>query len=96
MAEKDVLVLLTSVDNLRNLGFGFIDYMVEFLNMNTEQKYEHLLPIYIQSIVNNDDLLELIEEKAIKKQISLDSMIVLDAGWLVDRQLKNLFSEPVE
>jgi len=96
VAGKDVLVLLTSVVNLQNLGAGFIDHMYEFLNMDTEEKRNHLLPIYIQSINRNNELLELIKDKASQKQISLDSMIYLDAGWLVDRQLNKLFSEPLK
>lgn len=41
---------------------------------------------YIQSIKNSPDWLESVRQKAIKKNISLDSMILLDAQYMVDTE----------
>ena len=51
---------------------------------STEFKKELIIQNLIISLKNNKDLLEQIEKKAKKRDISIDSMIVLDAIWLYE------------
>jgi hypothetical protein len=43
---------------------------------------------FIISIKNSPEWIEKVKEKAIKQQISLNSMILLDAIWMVDNESK--------
>ena len=85
------MLLLSTAKNFYDFGFGFIEYMYEFINLDSEQKRETQISYYLKTIYENKELLEIINEKAIKRQISLDSMIYLDARWLADRELEILF-----
>lgn len=91
--NTDVIVILTSVTNMEELGFGFIDQMYDFLILNKKQKRKHLLPLYIQSIKRDEKHFEFVKEKAISRQIPVDSMVYLDAGWILDQELEKLFPE---
>lgn len=91
-AKTDILLILSSPDNLEDFGFGFIDYVYDFLMMDRAEKYSHLLPRYLQLVRNSEDLMKSVKEKAAAKQISIDSMIYLDADWLVDQRLDFLES----
>ena len=91
--DKDVVVILTSTDNLKDFGFGFVDYMYGYLMMDSEEKYSHLIPRYVNSIKNNRDLLEIIARKAEDKGIPLDSMIYLDAAWMARQHLLDLYPD---
>jgi len=83
-------LLVTSTDNLKHFGFGFIEYMDEYLGMSREEKYSHLVPRYERSIRNNPGLLATIGKKATDKGISVDSMIYLDACWLANKHMEDL------
>jgi len=51
---------------------------------STKYKKKFIIQNLILSIKNNADLLEQIEKKAKKRDISIDSMIVIDAIWLYE------------
>ena len=57
---------------------------VNAITKNRKLKIEE----YIQSIKNTPEWLEKIKKKAIEKKISLDSMILLDAIYMVDSEKK--------
>jgi hypothetical protein len=51
---------------------------------STEFKKELIIQNLVLSLKNNKDLIDQIEKKAKKRDISIDSMIVLDAIWLYE------------
>ena len=53
-----------------------------YLNDSTKQIEKLIIGNLIKSIQDNDVLMEQVEKKAKKREISLDSMLVLDAIWL--------------
>ncbi|MBU8892086.1 MAG: hypothetical protein KOO66_04865 [Bacteroidales bacterium] len=55
-----------------------------YLADSTEYKKELIIQNLIISLKNNSELMEKIEKKAKKRDISLDSMLVLDAIWLYE------------
>jgi len=93
--NKDLVLLVTSTDNLRDFGFGFIEYMHDYLQMDSLQKYNHLIPRYVSSINNDPDMMESVRAKAAERNISVDSMIYLDACWLAGKHLEE-FGDAVE
>jgi hypothetical protein len=56
----------------------------EGLDNGERNNYNESIKEKIQSIYNNKNWLDLVKEKAKKKNISLDSMLYLDAKWMVD------------
>lgn len=92
--NTDAVLVVSSTDNLDNLGFGFFDYVHSFLNMNREERFNSLIPRYVQSIKNNDDHVLLIQEKARQKDISVDSMMILDARWMANEILNRIDARP--
>jgi len=58
--------------------------LTESNNSPNNANYEILLKDKIQSIYNDEKWLRTIKEKAQKKGISLDSMVYLDAKWMLD------------
>lgn len=87
MMNTDIVLIVTSTDNLEDLGFGMVDYVYDFMMMNKHEKFNHLVPRYVQSINKNPELLESVKLKAQQQQISIDSMIYMDACWLVEKRL---------
>ena len=55
-----------------------------YLINSTEYKRELIIENLINSLRNNSELMEQIEKKAKKREISIDSMLVLDAIWLYE------------
>jgi len=85
--SSNLLILLTSTANLNNIGYGFIDYTYPLLLPENFTSKKLLIEKYTNRIINNQDLMKMIREKAIVKNISVDSMIYLDANYLAEKEL---------
>jgi hypothetical protein len=89
--KQDVVLILGTDATLPQFGWGFIEsaYKIYFeskipSNIPNEQKIKG----YEYAIRNTPDWLKQVQEKAIKKSITLDSMIRLDAIWMTENENK--------
>jgi hypothetical protein len=88
LAKHDVIIILASDANLSDLGWGFIDDAEKvlrdpatkrYLNDNYNRKLEFLK----QGMRGDKNWMGNIAKKAAEKHISLDSMLTLDAQWVL-------------
>ena len=85
IASSDIVILLQSTSSLDDLGWGFIDKLSDSIE-NNPPSYETIkIKQIIEKIQSNPKWLNLINDKAIKRNISLDSMLYLDAKYLYDK-----------
>jgi len=80
--SKDLLILVTTEQNLCQFGFNFIEDLFFCENPNiysTELEVQR----YKSKIITDDKWLQSVKQKALERNISLDSMITLDAIWMV-------------
>lgn len=82
----DFIILLQTDANMDRYSFGFVDDMYKMVHEDVES--EQAIKKIIQTILNNPDWLESIEEKARKRGYTLDEMIRIDAEWLYYKQKK--------
>jgi hypothetical protein len=83
--KSDVIVIIATEMNYADLGFGFIeDVYGLFKGDNTILKLQkRRLNAIRSSIKNSPDWLHAVELKAKAKGISVDSMVTLDAMWMM-------------
>ncbi|MDH4474370.1 MAG: hypothetical protein QE487_17325 [Fluviicola sp.] len=88
LAKHDVILILATDANLSDLGWGFIDKAEKvlrdpatkrYLNNNYNRKLEFLK----QGMRGDKNWMGNIAKKAAEKHISLDSMLTLDAQWVL-------------
>jgi hypothetical protein len=91
LLDKDVIVLLTTDANLPAFPWGFdaLAYRTLFVNDSAYQaQREEKIQGYIFAIKNTEAWLEQVRQKAIERQLPLDSMIRIDATYMVDMDEK--------
>lgn len=90
--KYDVILILSGETNLYRFGWGFVEdlYCVfKGLDLSApEINYQKKLNRIRDQIKNNEDWLLSVEKKAIQNKISIDSMITLDAIWLINNGKK--------
>jgi hypothetical protein len=89
--EKDVVMLLSTDANLRDFPWGFDEraqHAILEMDDAAKQERKKQIDMYIQRILNSEDMMELITNKARDRNISVDSMILLDATYIYDQNLK--------
>jgi glutaredoxin-related protein len=84
--SHDVIILMAGEANLLNLGWGFIETANKLFmksNAGTMSYHEFLQQVNdMRNFIKSDSAwLEQVRIKALKKSISLDSMLTLDAIW---------------
>ena len=83
--EADFVMLFSSPSPLNKLGWGFIDRTYESLVLNNKIP-EEIIDI-MHDIKENSKLYQMVEEKAKKKNISVDSMLYLEAKYIYRTEL---------
>ncbi len=78
--DADFVMLFSSPSPLNKLGWGFIDKTCRLLILNN-QTPEYITKI-IRDIKKNSKLYSMVKEKAHKKNISVDSMLYLEARYI--------------
>jgi hypothetical protein len=94
MEKTDVFILLVTEANLPRFPWGFVTTALHDLdpkNMNLVQEkpgnatdIEEELKIHIRNIRADKNWMKDIERKATDKNISVDSMLILDATWMME------------
>jgi hypothetical protein len=93
--KHDVVIIMATEATLPALGWGFIEnaydlYTNPQLVQNKENTYQQKVTKKRKEILSNEKWMELVREKALKKNISIDSMVTLDAIWLIKNEEKKL------
>ena len=88
--KRDIILILATEQNLSNFGFGFIEKTFAILNDKNVLNKEKL-NYYINSIKSSPEYLKQIEQKALARNIPIDSMLFLDAKWLYNNYLIEYF-----
>lgn len=86
LAKRDVVIVLASTANLTDMGFGFIDEAYKAFYPEHEDELKSSVEKFIKRIRNNESMMDMVKEKALKKNISIDSMVVLDATYLAKKE----------
>jgi len=94
--NTDVFIVMVTEANLRKFPWGFIkntlaalnpDYDTTFFEKRAkEANYQKELQDHIFVIRNNEDWMKTIRGKAKKQGISVDSMVVRDAMWIMEQK----------
>jgi len=82
---NDIIIIELTEANLYLLDFGFSDLVREILPLDNsaESTFKERVLLMRHSMQDNSDLMATIAEKAKKNKLPLDSMLTLDAMWLV-------------
>ena len=88
LSQTDLFILITSTSGLYKMGDGFIDAAWELANNEKGTRKKYLMKKFTKAFLNSDEMMQLLTEKALKRNISLDSMIYLDANYLADKALE--------
>ncbi|MEZ5195366.1 MAG: hypothetical protein R2764_02880 [Bacteroidales bacterium] len=79
---------MASTANLTDLGYGFIDAAYNAFHPDQEDAMSASIQKFIKIIKNSEGMMDLVREKAQTKNISVDSMIVLDATYLARKEFE--------
>jgi hypothetical protein len=93
IARHDVFVIMATEATLPNFGWGFIENVYDFFKGNkaqemADEEFHQRVNDLINYIRTDKKWMELIEKKAANNNISVDSMLKLDATWQI-RQDEN-------
>ncbi len=89
--KHDIIILMGSNPTMSDLGWGFIEYTYDAFH-RLEYKSNHTTEFLNKIneirnyILNDKDWLEKMKEKAQRKNITVDSMITLDAIWILQNK----------
>lgn len=93
IANHEVIVIMATEATLRGIGWGFIERAEQFFKgndfiktRNNSPEYAQHIKDFVKYIKKQPKWLHEIEEKAKEKNISVDSMLVIEAKWQVDLQ----------
>jgi len=89
LLEKDVVVLLTTDANLPGFPWGFdaLAYRALFVGDSAYlAQREEKIQGYIFAIENTEEWLEMIRQNALERNLPLDSMIRVNAIYMVDTE----------
>jgi hypothetical protein len=89
--KHDIIILMGSTPAMANLGWGFVDKAYNYFRGNKElnnwsPEFRRKLNEIENYIRTDKEWLEKIKIKALRKNISVDSMITVDAVWLIQNQ----------
>jgi hypothetical protein len=90
LRTQDVYVILSTDANLTNLGWGFVEWTSrlvdnnEYMNLDFEERVENLK----NYIPTDSAWIKDIRMKAKERGIPVDSMITLDAIWMIEQESK--------
>lgn len=86
--RKQKVVLLLSTDaNLSRFDYGFSAAVLKtYTDVTTPEEMQERIRIKINAILNTPEWLKEVELKAKEKHLPLDSMLYLDAQWVVEQE----------
>ena len=87
LQETDLVILMQTEWNLYRLGFGFIEQYISEIE-GARSNYNHKQMMQIKRIKSNKKWLEKVEIQAEKRNISLDSMLIRAANYVIKNQKK--------
>lgn len=90
LRDEDVIIVLATDANLYNLGWGFLENTSKLIDQNAYLKmdFEERLDDLKKYIPTDSVWIRDIRRKASEKGIPVDSMITLDAIWLIEHEKK--------
>lgn len=90
ISENDVILLIQTDANMNRFGFGFIDDLYELIKDGGTQALQKKMAIkaIADRIRESEAYMEEIREKALKKGVSEEEMLLLDAGWIYENKQK--------
>ena len=86
VSKHDIIVVLLTAPSLRRIGWGFIDNMYNLYNGKNEKSDR--ISYYINQINNNGEWRDKIISQSKESGLPLDSMIKLNAIWMVEHENK--------
>jgi len=91
ITKCDVIIILATEATLPRFGWGFIEDACKILHgfkIPEQSEYQKKIKQIREQIKANREWMDQIEIKAKGKKISIDSMITLDAIWVIDQEKK--------
>ncbi|MBU1370160.1 MAG: hypothetical protein KJ578_08885 [Bacteroidetes bacterium] len=90
VADNEVILIIQTDANMDRYGFGFIDELYALIKDGGSAALERKMAIkeIADRISKSDSYMEVIHEKAKKRGISAEEMLLLDAGWVYDNKQK--------
>jgi len=86
--HTDLVILMVNPSNIQNIGWGFLERaMKELYEPGWQKEYEKMIKEYIQAIHNTPEWEKQIMENAREKGVPKDSMILLNAKYMVEQFL---------
>ncbi len=92
LKSADFVILMATDATLSRFDFGFTDHVYDLITEEGRRAASERAALITEAernIRNNKDWMELIKEKAVKRNVTVDEMIHLDAVWMVDKQLSS-------
>jgi hypothetical protein len=88
LTNSDVVLLIASESNLVNMAWGFVDKATAILQGRVEDPmiYKQKVQDIIARIKSDENWLKNVKQKAEEQNIPLDSMLVLDAKWIIENE----------
>lgn len=86
--NSDVVLLIASESNLVNMAWGFVGDALDILQGRVEDPAAYKLKIQevIRRIKSDENWMKNVAAKAKEQNISVDSMLVLDAKWVIENE----------
>lgn len=92
VVHTDVFLLLQTDANMYRFSFDFIDELYELLKDGgiAEMKKQKAIAEIAKNLRKSESMMQMIRDKAKKRGVSVEDMLMLDAGWIYDyRQKEN-------
>lgn len=88
--KHDVIIIMATEATLPALGWGFIENVYNhFKGIKSKEKFDAEFQTKVTNLRNqikrDKEWLKKIEEKAASRKISVDSMLTIDAIWMIER-----------
>jgi hypothetical protein len=82
--NTDVILILQTDANMNRFSFGFIDELYALIKDGGEAeiKKQQAIREIAERIRQSESYMESIREKAIKRGVTTEEMLMLDAGWI--------------
>ncbi len=93
--SRDIILVVTTEQNLNDIGFGFIEKAYAILTNNDVLNKEKMT-YYSNYIKSNPKLLKIAKDKALTNSIPIDSMLYLEAKWLYNIYLIDYFRKKIK
>jgi len=91
LRSADFVILMATDATLSHFDFGFTDQVYDMITVEGRKAAGERAAMIAEAernIRNNKEWMELIREKAAKRNITVDEMIHIDAVWMADKKLR--------